>query len=436
MSFMRIILNNIQHIAFLVLTIYYTIDCLGYIPGKKMVEWYDKDFLKSINENTTVILFSDRLEFISLNQTKQTMSYSQNFDLAARLDTLSNDYNAKIITGNDTNFVNFMYVLFTIFLTTQFIPMLFGYGESLYRKMVDIYMGNEMNDDNDNDNDTGSLLKFGDPIESGKEVFIVAKDIKERFDDVIGMQDCKDDLIQIADMIRNRETYIESGATVPRGILLIGPPGTGKTMIAKAMAGECQMAFISASGSDFNEVYTGSGSKRVRELFKMARKSKPCTIFIDEIDSLGARKNIHADHASTINKILTEMDGFGDNDDVFIIAATNNENALDHALTRSGRFDIKIYTEYPNKEERFKLFKSYLNKIKISFDITNVPALCEELSNGTFYLTGADIKNIINHAARAYVKKSIDDANYQYDGITKLDILNAIDEVSIGKKKI
>ena len=196
--------------------------------------------------------------------------------------------------------------------------------------------------------------------------FQISKNVDTRFENVVGLKYVKQDLIQYIDMINNRKKYIQSGAKLPKGLLFTGPPGTGKTLLARALAGETGTSFISVSGSDFIELFAGVGAQRVRNLFKLARKYSPCIIFIDEIDTIGRKRTSgsnggHSEQGQTINKLLCEMDGFNENDNIMIIAATNMKSVLDSALTRSGRFDRNIVFENPNINERKELFELYLH---------------------------------------------------------------------------
>jgi ATP-dependent metalloprotease FtsH len=268
--------------------------------------------------------------------------------------------------------------------------------------------------------------------------FTIIKNVKTRFNDVIGLKTIKQDLRQYIDMIKNREKYLESGAKIPRGLLMTGPPGTGKTLLAKALAGETGTSFISVSGSDFIDTYVGVGAKRVNNLFNEARNNSPCIVFIDEIDSMGRKRSGkyggHSEQGSTLNKLLCEMDGFKDNENIMIIAATNMKSILDKALTRSGRFDRNIIFENPNINERKDLFKLYLNKIKLSVDMKiNLNENCKRLAKMTGGLSGADIANISNQSIIIHLKNNeLDQDNC---GATFDDIEQSIDEVMIGMKK-
>lgn len=243
-----------------------------------------------------------------------------------------------------------------------------------------------------------------------KNDILQTSDVK--FEDVIGQDEIVEDIRFIAELIKDPKMSESIGAKVPKGVLLAGPPGTGKTLIAKAIAGEAGVPFVSMSGSDFKELYVGVGAKRVRELFKIARKNAPCIIFIDEIDSVGAKRNATgstSEDSQTINALLKEMDGFTGRENIFILAATNHPENLDSALIRSGRFDRKITINPPRDwHVRKKLFEHYLKDYKISDDIN-----LETLSKTVSGFTGADIAMICNEAgiiAIMHKKECVDNA--------------------------
>ena len=194
-----------------------------------------------------------------------------------------------------------------------------------------------------------------------------AKDITQRLDDVKGIDEIKDEVVNIIKMIKDPQVYRDKGAKLHKGVMLFGEPGTGKTLLARAIAGEAGCNFIFCSGSDFDEMFVGVGAKRVRQLFKEARKHSPCIIFIDEIDSLlsGSRRanSEHSSSRATINQILAEMDGFEQNENIMIIGATNHEGSLDPAAVRPGRFDKKIHVPHPDVNGRFDIFTLYLSQI-------------------------------------------------------------------------
>lgn len=228
------------------------------------------------------------------------------------------------------------------------------------------------------------------------------KDTKSKvtFENVAGLKEAKIEIMEIVDFLKNPQVYTKLGAKIPKGVMLVGPPGTGKTLMAKAVAGEAQVPFFSLSGSEFVEMFVGVGASRVRDLFKQAKSKAPSIIFIDEIDAIGrSRGRVNAfqtndERESTLNQLLTELDGFGTNIGVIVLAATNRADILDKALLRPGRFDRHIYLELPNKQEREEIFNVHLKPIVKADDVD-----IKELASLTPGFSGADIANICNEAA-------------------------------------
>ncbi len=222
---------------------------------------------------------------------------------------------------------------------------------------------------------------------------------KKTFDDVAGADEEKEELVEIVDFLKSPRKYLELGARIPKGVLLVGPPGTGKTLLAKAVAGEAGVPFFSISGSDFVELYVGVGASRVRELFDEAKKNNPCIIFIDEIDAVGRRRGAglgggHDEREQTLNQLLVEMDGFGANAGIIVIAATNRADILDPALLRPGRFDRQVYVGYPDQNGREAILKVHAKGKSFEPDINFA-----DIAKGTIGFTGADIENLLNEAA-------------------------------------
>ncbi len=223
---------------------------------------------------------------------------------------------------------------------------------------------------------------------------------KVTFNDIAGLKEAKTEIMEIVDFLKNPDTYTKLGAKIPRGVMLVGPPGTGKTLLAKAVAGEAQVPFFFLSGSEFVEMFVGVGASRVRDLFKQAKENTPSIIFIDEIDAVGRSRNrsnmlqANDERENTLNQLLAELDGFGANTGVIVLAATNRADILDKALLRPGRFDRHIYLELPDKEERLEIFKVHLRPLKKAKDLNveELAAICPGFS-------GADIANICNEAA-------------------------------------
>ena len=249
------------------------------------------------------------------------------------------------------------------------------------------------------------------------------------FKDVAGLYGAKDEVMEIVDFLKNPKKYTTLGGKIPKGALLVGPPGTGKTLLAKAVAGEANVPFFSISGSDFVEMFVGVGASRVRDLFRQAKEKAPCIVFIDEIDAVGRARGKNAGFSSnderenTLNQLLTEMDGFGSNSGVIILAATNRADILDKALMRAGRFDRQIHVELPDLKERMEIFQVHLRNLKLeeNFDL-------EFLAKHTPGFSGADIANVCNEAALTAARKD-------KKAIDKQDFLDAVDRIIGGLEK-
>ena len=261
------------------------------------------------------------------------------------------------------------------------------------------------------------------------QVFDKDKQQKVTFKDVAGLEGAKQEVEEIVSFLKNPDKYTALGGKIPKGALLVGPPGTGKTLLAKAVAGEADVPFLSMSGSDFVEMFVGVGASRVRDLFRQAKEKAPCIIFIDEIDAVGrARgKNVmtggNDERESTLNQLLTEMDGFGTNSGVIILAATNRADVLDSALLRAGRFDRQIHVELPDLQERKDIFGVHLRNIKLSKDVD-----VDFLAKQTPGFSGADIANVCNEAAliaARHDKKQVD----------KQDFMDAVDRIIGGLER-
>lgn len=249
------------------------------------------------------------------------------------------------------------------------------------------------------------------------------------FKDVAGLAGAKQEVEEIVSFLKNPSKYTELGGKIPKGALLVGPPGTGKTLLAKAVAGEANVPFFSLSGSDFVEMFVGVGASRVRDLFRQAKKKAPCIVFIDEIDAVGrargknANMNSNDERENTLNQLLTEMDGFGSNSGVIILAATNRADILDKALLRAGRFDRQIHVELPDLNERKEIFGVHLRPIKIDDSVD-----AELLARQTPGFSGADIANVCNEAALIAARN-----NKKF--VQKEDFMNAVDRIVGGLEK-
>ena len=253
--------------------------------------------------------------------------------------------------------------------------------------------------------------------------------IKVTFKDVAGLYGAKDEVMEIVDFLKNPKKYTALGGKIPKGALLVGPPGTGKTLLAKAVAGEANVPFFSISGSDFVEMFVGVGASRVRDLFRQAKEKSPCIVFIDEIDAVGRARSKNGGFSSnderenTLNQLLTEMDGFGTNSGVIILAATNRADILDKALMRAGRFDRQIHVELPDLKEREEIFKVHLRGLKLAEDFD-----LEFLAKHTPGFSGADIANVCNEAA-------LTAARHDKKAIDKQDFLDAVDRIIGGLER-
>lgn len=272
----------------------------------------------------------------------------------------------------------------------------------------------------------GQIFNIG---KSRAQLFDKDTSVSITFDNVAGLDEAKVEIKEIVDFLKNPKKYTTLGGKIPRGALLVGPPGTGKTLLAKAVAGEAQVPFFSLSGSDFVEMFVGVGASRVRDLFKQAKEKAPAIIFIDEIDAIGRARGknpiagANDERENTLNQLLTEMDGFGTNNGVIILAATNRADILDRALLRPGRFDRQIYVELPDLNGRKEIFKVHLKPIKTdsSLDI-------EFLARQTPGFSGADIANVCNEAALIAARKN-------KDSVGKQDFLDAVDRIIGGLEK-
>ena len=272
----------------------------------------------------------------------------------------------------------------------------------------------------------GQIFNIG---KSKAKLFDENTKVKTTFKDVAGLEGAKEEVQEIVDFLKNPEKYTSLGGKIPKGALLVGPPGTGKTLLAKAVAGEAKVPFFSLSGSDFVEMFVGVGASRVRDLFKQAKEKSPAIIFIDEIDAIGRARGKNAmsgsndERENTLNQLLTEMDGFGTNTNVIVLAATNRADILDKALMRAGRFDRQIYVDLPNLTERRAIFEVHLRPLK------KVEGLdVDFLAKQTPGFSGADIANLCNEAALIAARTN-------KKAVEKQDFLDAVDRIVGGLEK-
>ncbi len=272
----------------------------------------------------------------------------------------------------------------------------------------------------------GQIFNIG---KSKAKVFDENTKVRTSFKDVAGLEGAKEEVQEIVDFLKNPDKYTNLGGKIPKGALLVGPPGTGKTLLAKAVAGEAGVPFFSLSGSDFVEMFVGVGASRVRDLFKQAAAKSPSIIFIDEIDAIGRARGKNSitggndERENTLNQLLTEMDGFGTDVNVIVVAATNRADVLDKALMRAGRFDRQIYVDLPDKNERKQIFDVHVKPLKLAKDVD-----LEFLSKQTPGFSGADIANVCNESALIAARKSKKSVHHQ-------DFLDAVDRIVGGLEK-
>ena len=292
------------------------------------------------------------------------------------------------------------------------ILMFVGIGQFMSRKMMQKAGGNSM------------MFNMG---KSNAKVYVQSSD-GIKFSDVAGVDEAKENLAEIVDYLHNPQKYTEIGASMPKGLLLVGPPGTGKTMLAKAVAGEANVPFFSMSGSEFVEMFVGMGASKVRDLFKQAKEKAPCIVFIDEIDAIGQKRNSgqfggNDEREQTLNQLLTEMDGFEGNTGVIILAATNRPESLDPALTRPGRFDRRVPVDLPDLKGREEILKVHAKKIKIVQDVD-----FNHIARMASGASGAELANIVNEAALRAVRSGRSEA-------TQADLEESIEVVIAGYQK-
>ena len=274
----------------------------------------------------------------------------------------------------------------------------------------------------------GAAGGLGRSLTQSNPTKITTGKTKTTFKDVAGIDSEKQELMEIVDFLKDGKKFRDVGARVPRGILLSGEPGTGKTLLARAIAGEANVPFFAASGSDFSGIIVGLGVAKIKEIFEMAKRNAPCILFIDEIDAIGQRRSTHSyndqDREQTLNQLLIEMDGFANDTGIIVIGATNRADMLDPALLRPGRFDRQVYIELPDLSGRREILDLYAKKVKVSSDVN-----LQDLARGTTGFSGADLENLLNEAALHAVR------NGRVE-ISQVDVEEARDKILMGPRKV
>ena len=324
---------------------------------------------------------------------------------------LPSDGHFKVIMDNDDNVWGHImdWFLFPILLILMWVFMFRGFNRNM----------------NGGPGGQGGIFSVGKS--TGK--LADKNEVKVTFKDVAGLYGAKDEVMEIVDFLKNPKKYTTLGGKIPKGALLVGPPGTGKTLLAKAVAGEANVPFFSISGSDFVEMFVGVGASRVRDLFRQAKEKAPCIVFIDEIDAVGRARGKNAGFSSnderenTLNQLLTEMDGFGTNSGVIVLAATNRADILDKALMRAGRFDRQIHVDLPELKEREEIFKVHIKELKVAEDFD-----VEFMAKHTPGFSGADIANVCNEAALTAARRD-------KKAVDRQDFLDAVDRIVGGLER-
>ena len=344
----------------------------------------------------------------SLNSYSETESFKVNVPLSetvlSRVMKYADEDNIKVTTNNNPENSGFVTVLINV------VPTVLLIGAT-------IWLFSKISGSNKNSMDFGrSKAKLNE-------------EAKAHFSDVAGLVEEKEEVAELIDFLKNPKKFQKMGARIPKGVLLVGPPGTGKTLLAKAVAGEANVPFYYISGSDFVELFVGVGASRVRDMFKQAKQSAPCLIFIDEIDAVGRQRGTglgggHDEREQTLNQLLTEMDGFGANEGIIIIAATNRPDVLDPALLRPGRFDRQVTVSLPDQKERKAILDVHAKNKTFDKSVN-----LENISKRTPGFSGADLENLLNEAALLAVRRN-------KPAITMLEIDEATDRVLMGPAKV
>lgn len=382
--------NKWVHIAFVFLLAFFILSKVNIFEKTEIVEIPYTEFEKMVQEKSVqeAIINFNEAEFAFTDQKGNIYKTDNPRSQGFKAYLLKND--VKVTEKSDTS-----PVLSSLISTVLSLVLWVGVFAFLFR----------------------GTFKTMSPIQNEASKKVATSDVK--FSDVAANHESKQDMINLVNFLKNPKKYIEAGATMPKGVIFYGPPGTGKTLMAKAIAGEAGVPFFSISGSDFVEMYVGVGAKRVRELFKEAKKHAPCVIFIDEIDAVGGKRgyaNSHSEREQTINALLNEMDGFNGSEGILVIAATNRLEMLDDALIRPGRFDRHIAIELPDLKGRLEILQLYARNKKFADDVD-----LEQIAKTTIGFAGSDLKTLLNEATiiavdngRDYITRDdIDKALYQ-----------------------
>ena len=374
---------------FLLYNLYDYYLCPGIITEKYL-------FTDKLSNITDILLYSNNAVYIYQNDMTLPNFYFDTYDkhkFIDKLDLLGYQEKLTYINGNPFNIFDYLYLIIFLMLYVT------------YNRTVSKYT--EIN-----------------------QIHNINYKVSTKLDDVAGLESNKRDILEVIDFFKNKDKYLQIGSKMPKGILFYGPSGTGKTLLAKAIAGECGISFIYMSGSEFNQLYIGVGSSRVRNLFENAKKNSPCIIFIDEIDALGRKRSSNgvsndSEKENTLNQFLVELDGFKENTNIITIGATNRIDMLDEALLRPGRFDRKVRFDLPEIKDREKIFNLYLKKMKIRGNLREMKIYFSKMTIG---LTSADISNICNEAGILAVRN-------KEEYIDRKNIEEAIDIIMLGKEK-
>ena len=377
---------------------------------KRIVVYTNKDYLEAyIKDSTAQDIFKTTADKVGKNpKIYANIPSADAFDKNVEIWRKENGFNAEIGYDKSGDFMDML---------ISFLPiiLLFAFWFFMMRRMS-----------GQNGGGSGGVFNVG---KAKAQLFDKEGPVQVSFKDVAGLSEAKQEVEEIVEFLKNPSRYTELGGKIPKGALLVGPPGTGKTLLAKAVAGEANVPFFSLSGSDFVEMFVGVGASRVRDLFRQAKEKAPCIVFIDEIDAVGRARGKNPNMGSnderenTLNQLLTEMDGFGSNSGVIILAATNRADILDKALLRAGRFDRQIYVELPDLNDRKEIFRVHLRNVKID-DSVDVDLLARQTPG----FSGADIANVCNEAALIAARKG-------KNSVQKQDFMDAVDRIVGGLEK-